>query len=101
MDICIFFVEYKLDQFKRKRCKPTVETNLHFQLTPFDDYLSPRDNNFRMKMLPKGCTRYLRVNIGIECILLNELAAGPYVIPHEHGKDIVSLSSIFQRHLLE
>jgi hypothetical protein len=44
---------------------------------------------------------YLRVDIRIGSVLLDEFAAGFYVVAHEHGEDFVGLSSILNGDLLQ
>ena len=43
----------------------------------------------------------LSVNVGVGGVLLDELATWFYVIAHQHGEYLVSLSSIFDSYLLE
>ena len=41
-------------------------------------------------------TTALRVDVGVDGVLFDEFAAGTYVVAHEHGEDIVSVSGIFE-----
>lgn len=46
------------------------------------------------RRLCKGVWRCLSINISIECVLLDELSAGAYIIAHEHGEYVVGIGCI-------